>query len=181
MSNIPFNSDAHDNAIDLNTTHRLKVYRRFIDGKIGWDSLDIGQSNYIGRSLGAKENTLPCDFNNEILTEFKGYNTIYCFEVINHVMNPLNFMRQIHSLLYSGGTCYLSCPKLWLIPWHHCKHNFVNYAPERLKKLFEYAGFEVVRHETHNPWPLRFAFTGIRPFFRFLFNRIEVWELRKSS
>ena len=177
---IPWDYHGSANREDANNKHRLKIYRKFIGrNHLECYSLDIGQSNYIGRCLGVQDNTLPTNYNYDIGVKGTNYLAITCFEVINHVMNPLQFMEQIHSLLREGGICYLSAPKLWLVPWHHCKYNFVNYKPSKLKVLFEYAGFKAVRCETHNPWPWWFMFCGFRPFFRTLLNRIQVWELRR--
>jgi len=177
---IPFDHNGEDNKINANTVHRLKVYRRFINAELPDRSLDIGQSNYIGRELNIKHNTHDTDFNYLISAPLRKYDAITCFEVLNHVMNPLQFMERIYHMLRKNGVCYLSHPKLWLIPWHHCKYNFVMYDPKRLMQLFEYAGFEIVRSETHNPWPWWFMFCGVRPFLRVIFNRIQIWELRRS-
>jgi hypothetical protein len=178
---IPFKYHGSALRPDANNSNRLKIYREFMGvGTLAHvHSLDVSEPGYISEELRVGDNTLRCDFNYEVLAPSSRYEIVTCFEVLNHVMNPLQMMEQIWDLMALGGVCYLSAPKLWLIPWHHCKYNFVNYAPERLVPLFQYAGFEVIRHKTYNPWPWWFMFYGFRPIARVLFNRIELWELRK--
>lgn len=177
---IPFKYHGNSTDPDLNNCHRLKLYRKFIGLEtIPSDSLDIGEPGYISRELEVFDNTIETDFNHEVKAPAPPYQTITCFEVINHICNPLQFMEQIRDLLRPGGVLYLSCPIVFLIPWHHCRFNFVMYGQDRLETMFEYAGFKVVRSKKCIPWPFRFVFLGIRPVFRFLFNRIVIWELRK--
>ena len=177
---IPFCFDGHTDRADLNNRNRLRLYRKFIGrSEIGGHSLDIGTPGYISKSLRVRHSTWPGDFNNYILSPAIDYDVITNFEVINHLMNPLKHLDQCLGLLAPGGVMYLSHPRAFLIAWPHCRFDFVDYEVSRFKQMVEYAGFEVVRHETHNPWPLRFMFYGFRPILRVLFNRIEIWELRK--
>ena len=182
MKEVPFkHHGVNATRSDANTRHRLKVYRKFmgLDSLRGIHSLDIGEPGYISRALEVDHNTMGGDFNYHLYHPGAGYEVVTCFEVLNHVMNPLFLMQRILDAMAPGGVCYLSVPKLWLISWHHCRYNFVMYDPKRLKVLFEYAGFEVVRSETRNPWPLYFVFYGFRPILRVLLNRIQVFELRR--
>jgi SAM-dependent methyltransferase len=180
---IPWKYDGSDNLDNINNRHRLKVYRKFIGCPPKFiNTFDVGLPNYISNGLNIAFCThQSCDFNYEIRGALREFHYVTCFEIINHVMNPLQLMEQIYDLLAPGGTCYISCPVLWLIPWDHCKYNFSNYKPKKLKVLFEYAGFETVRCEIHNPWPWWWMFYGFRPFLRTLLNRIQIWELRKPS
>jgi len=181
MKEIPFKYHGNSVDPDPNNCHRLKVYRQFIGNDfIPGKSLDIGEPGYVSNQLAVTDNTAMCDLNYNIHAPQYEYDVITCFEVLNHVMNPLMLMEKICKFLKPGGKIYLSVPKLWLISWHHCKHNFVMYDPRRLATLFEYAGFDVVRSETHNPWPWWLMFYGFRPMFRVLLNRIQLFELMKA-
>ncbi len=169
------------NQENLNTRHRLRCYQKFI-GRERFGEYervrDIGRPNYVGRGLGIRWNT-GHDLDKGLIRNSAESDVICCFEVLNHIMNPLLLLEDCYRSLSPNGRLYLSVPKLWLVPWHHCHYDFVIYDPERLERLFRYVGFEVVRRETHNPWPWYFMFYGVRPFFRVLFHRISVWELRK--
>ena len=58
---------------------------------------DIGELNskieYIKKELNISVKQIDCDFNFDYL--FGNYNTIFCFEVLEHLQNPLFFMSQI--------------------------------------------------------------------------------------
>lgn len=173
---VPFSGHCTASLPAENNKHRLKIFMEFCE--IHGKTLDIGSSNYIGQGLGIGENTHG-DLNRGVQAHSSDYDVITCFEVLNHVMNPLLLVQECHRLLKPGGKLYLSTPLLWLIPWFHGPENFSEYKKSRVRALAEYAGFKVLRYEWHNPWPLRFAFYGIRPPFRYLFNRFQLWELEK--
>jgi SAM-dependent methyltransferase len=178
---IPFNHHASALPANLNNKNRLRLYRKFIGKhKLFGNSLDIGEPGYISTEIQVRHNTFTTDFNREVKAQRNDYEVITCFEVINHLFNPLQFLEQIRSLMSPNGVLYLSHPKLWLIAAHHCRFDFCDYEPSRFIQMCEYAGFKVVRHETRNPWPLRFMLTGFRPIARTLFNRIEIYEMRKA-
>lgn len=179
---IPFKHVDSSLPANLNNTHRLKLYRRFMGRETlgGIKSLDVGNPGYISSQLRPTHNTEDCDFNFTLGAPGRNYAIVTNFEVINHLMNPLWHLCHCAMVLAPGGVMYLSHPKLWLVPFHHCRFDFVDYEVGRFIQMCEYAGFEVVRHETRNPWPFRFIFTGFRPIFRWLFNRIEIYELRKA-
>ena len=177
---VPFS--AHCTASDpaWNNRHRLNQYRRFI----GTDymtmfSLDLGPKNYIGANLGILNCTGDLDLNMGLHYCRGCFEQITSFEVLNHVMNPLYLTQQCYDMLVPGGRLYLATPLLWGIPWFHGKNNFSEYKRDKIEQMHKYVGFRVVRYEVHNPWPLLFMFTGIRPFFRVLFNRYQIWEFEK--
>jgi SAM-dependent methyltransferase len=177
---IPFSEHFTADLPAANNKHRLKIFRKFIGAhSLGnLHVLDIGRPNFISRELKVTDNTVG-DLNRGIKAPSNNYDAITCFEVLNHVMNALVLVQGMYDLLKPGGALYFSTPKLWLIPWYHGKENFVEYKVDRIKKLFEYAGFDVVRYECHNPWPPLFVFYGIRPPLRYLFNRFQLWEFKK--
>ena len=163
----------------VNNKHRLKIFLKFHGDLKGVNALDIGAPNYISRNLHIEDNTHG-DLNKGIKAPGNAYDVITCYEVLNHVQNHLTLVEGMRDLLKPGGKLYFSTPLLWLIPWYHGRGNYVELKKDRVKKLFEYAGFEVVRYEWHNPWPWFFIFYGIRPPFRYLFNRFQLWEFKKK-
>jgi SAM-dependent methyltransferase len=183
LRDIPF---AHEvvYAPDLNQRTRLKHYLKMID-KINEPCLDIGDTNWIAEQISKQynvkiENTLKSDFNDSIKTKGEKYETILCFEVLEHVMNPSRFLKDIHRLLAPGGILYLSTPKLAVIPIYHTDAHFVEYKEYGLSRMFEYCGFKIINSEIFCPFPAWWAMTGFRPFFRTAFHRIQLYKLVKT-
>lgn len=177
---VPFSNHCTASLPAANNRHRLKIFRKFINrADMSGCCLDIGPKNYIGTELGIGWNTVS-DLNFNVVPIIRViFHTVTCFEVLNHNMNPLLLLQNIHSLMEEGGCLYLSTPKSWLISWYHGPENFVEYKKDQLLKLIGYAGFKVVRYEVHNPWPWYFIFYGIRPVFRYIFNRFHLIEAIK--
>lgn len=178
VTNPPFMDGCDDQTITKCFRHRMKVVKKFIGKDIDpIITLDVGGSNKFSRALGIRHNTtgdLNAGFKRKDL-----FKTITCFEVLEHVMNPLYLMESIYRSLRKGGTCYLSTPiKNWAYFMQTPKH-FTEYQPDRLRKMFEYAGFEVVKYRKFCVWDWEFMFWGIRPFFRVLLHRNQLWELKK--
>ena len=178
---IPFS--AHGDASDdnLNKGRRVKIVRDFIGfNVVNVKSLDIGPPNAFGIALGFKENTIG-DLNDGVVALGKDYDIILFSEILEHLMNPLQAMRDCYDILKHGGYCVVCTPKA---SWHtglfyQSPHHFTEYRADRLRKLFEFAGFEVMKYQTINIWDRRFMFYGVRPFLRVLFHRSQLWMLKK--
>jgi hypothetical protein len=169
---------------DCNTIKRAEVAKEFMDIEylerhhLLHPSLDIGEKNYIGTYLGIEDNTEPGDFNFEICSPRFKYKTITCFEVLEHVMNPLSFMQRLYTLLELDGRLYLSTPVIPFISWYQWNEHFTEYKEANLEILFEYAGFKIVRKRVFRPFKWWFYFTGFRPFARLMMKSV-IYELRK--
>lgn len=177
---VPFS--AHGDASDenLNKGRRVKIVKDFIGGEVIGKTLDIGSPNAFGQAIGIKDNTTG-DLNFGVSAPSKDYDLILFSEILEHLMNPLSVLIDCHRLLRSGGLCIVCTPKA---SWHtgffyQSPHHFTEYKPDRLRKLFEYAGFTVVKYQTINIWDKRFALYGVRPLLRVLFHRSQLWMLRK--
>jgi SAM-dependent methyltransferase len=182
-SKIPFADPGDKDEIRAALRHRLRVVRKFI-GKgcpwVGLHTLDIGDTNKFGRALGVKDNTLEGDLNKSVRAPSKDYDVVTCFEVIEHVMNPLGLMGGIYRLLKKGGRCYISTPvRTILFPILEPPKHFTEYRRVPMEKLFGYVGFKVVKYKRFTLWDWNFMFWGVRPFLRVLFQRNQMWELRK--
>jgi SAM-dependent methyltransferase len=178
---VPFSGMYTAHLPAINNKHRLKIFQRFIGWKVkpvNLDVLDVGARNFIGLQLGVTDFTKG-DLNHEMRTDKDQYDVILCFEVLNHVMNHEDFLRRIYDRLKPGGKFYLSTPKLWCIAWAHGRGNYVELKPRSLRMILDYVGFKILREKVKNPWPLRFIFYGIRPPFRWIFNRFILLECEK--
>lgn len=177
---VPFSDHLTASDAAANNRHRLKVFRKVLrcNDFEGMKVLDIGKPNYIGRQLRVRDNTTG-DLNWSLRAPDFEYDVILCFEVFQHVMNPLLFAQGMYKLLAPGGTLWLSTPLLWIIPWFHGVENFTEYKKDRVRELLWYVGFKVIHYSWHNPWPFEFCFYGIRPPLRYLHNRFQLWGLTK--
>jgi SAM-dependent methyltransferase len=172
MNNVPFlgvepNWFSHK--------HRLKVIQEFM-GDVQGRALDIGSPNRLAKALGITQHTLETDFNREIRSDSKDYDVITCFDVIEHLINPLGMLDFIYDNLKSGGVCYLTTPRP-SVP-RNPTHFFETTRP-RWELAFRYAGFEIVRYKLFRMHDWQTALTGLRPMWYILTYREHLWELRK--
>jgi SAM-dependent methyltransferase len=178
---VPFSE--HGDASDLKKTnlrHRLNIFRSFIPFDISkCHSLDMGANNTFGNELGLKDNTFDTDLNVSLEAPSKDYDLIVSSDIIEHLFNPGLITQKLYSLLKPGGYLLLGTPHgKWMIPYE-CWYHFTEYKPKCLKQMFEYYGFEIVNFRTYSIWDWEFIFWGIRPFFRVLFHRNQLWLLRR--
>ena len=90
---------------------------RFI-GNIAKPIAHIGSGDFL--NLDGTEYINCKDFNFDLFP-YKKYNTILCFEILEHLQNPLFFLKQIKSIMSADAVLYLSTPNRikWLRPLYH--------------------------------------------------------------
>lgn len=153
----------------------------FIGNKTWGLCLDIGERNPQTESLEKQldiqiEST---DIDLDIGTLSGSYDTVFCFEVIEHLFNPLHLLQQIHHVMKKDGILFLSTPKgkpHFLVAAHH----FHEMYERDLRALIKRAGFDIVRLEYHRVRPLSHCI-GFRPLLRFFLERKTMLELKKQS
>ena len=70
------------------------------------------------------------------------FETVVCFEVLEHVKDGAQLAREIARVVTPGGTVILTVPFLW---GEHCQpHDYARYTVFGVKQLFEAAGLDVV-------------------------------------
>ena len=179
-SKIPFAAVGDKDTLRGVLHHRLRITKEFMgdDVKASNTIMDIGSDNLFARSLGIHEHPYETDYNVTILSPSgKKYDVVTCFEILEHLMNPLGLMQSIHKMLKRGGVCYLSTPKAAIINWYCGPKHFAEYKRDRLETMFKYVGFEVVKYRTlalHDWWTI---FTGFRPPLRYVLQRSHLWKL----
>ncbi len=105
------------------------------------------------------------------------YDIVTCFEVLEHLFNPLHCLLQIKNVLVPDGRLYLSTPRrkphfLWN------PNHFHEMSSHSIGGLFGRAGFTILRQKEIINLPWWFYFTGFRPLMRGLFDRIWLFELK---
>lgn len=85
----------------------------------------------------------PEQFNNR-------YATIFNFELIEHILNPLFHLQQLYKIAKKGATLYIGTPNdlslaykaQHIIGVKHCSH-FHQFCKDELYELLKFAGWEV--------------------------------------
>ena len=108
------------------------------DKKDFGNALDIGDENRVSEKLASHYNLhisqTDIDLDIEKLTGI--FDTVFCFEVIEHLFNPLHLLLEIHKVLSSEGRLYLSTPKRRPhIMWY--KYHFHEFSKQELNNLIE--------------------------------------------
>lgn len=168
--------------IDKEEWHLYRQIARFI-GSVKGRCADIGEKN---TKMECLKKLLKIDSVDQIdAPDFNecsfnaSYDVVFCFEVIEHLQNPLAFMKQVKKLIHEDGVIYLSTPNRPKILWSEC--HFFEMNPDRITKwIFTPSRLKVIRKKklwwTYSNW--WFYFTGIRPLLRLFFNTKYIYELR---
>lgn len=112
---------------DVNN-NRVNAVIDFMQGGIrSFPAADIGEKNkfveLLSKRLGAKiESIEVADLNfDTLITERDFYGTIFCFEVLEHLQNPLFLLSEIKKKMLPDTILYLSmpCKPMYLLGAHH--------------------------------------------------------------
>ncbi len=71
------------------------------------------------------------------------WDTVLCTEVLEHVLDPSDFLGQVFQSLRPGGRVLITVP--FAARWHFIPHDFWRYTPSSLQFLLTTAGFRDVR------------------------------------
>ncbi len=71
----------------------------------------------------------------------KVFNAILCIQVLEHIQDPLEVLRELERVLRPDGLLFLSAPQSW--PQHQKPFDFYRYTSFGLRYLLEKAGFHI--------------------------------------
>jgi len=169
-----------DNTGDLWSGRRVK--RRLRDTKLfiekyftgkGFNVLDIGGNHLkfgenLSKHFSFKYNHTDGDLDILGWQPLAGnFDVILCLEVLEHLMNPALFMKELRKRCYKDTQIFISYPTnpLWLWGGRH----FNEYTSNRFYTLISECGFKIEGYWWNRGFlDLRTIFTGIRPPIRFL-------------
>lgn len=124
-------------------TNRIKETIEFIE--LRGNVMDCGENNPMKEAIEShfdkKIDSVDWNFNEKCLYKRK-YDTILCFEVLEHVMNPLLFLNELKKMLKPKGVVYLSTPHQYpqiLKAIHH----YHEIPTDRLMWLFDESGLTI--------------------------------------
>lgn len=138
----------------------IKIYSKNITGT----TLDIGcgskpyaslfrTEKYIGMDIEASghkhtDSQIDIFYNGvEIPFEDNYFDSIVCFEVLEHVFNPDVFLKETFRVLKAGGKAVFTVPFIW--DEHEQPYDFARYSSFGLKSLFEKNGFAICENRKY--------------------------------
>jgi SAM-dependent methyltransferase len=141
--------------------HNIKKYSNLVQGK----TLDIGcgdkpyknlfkqSTSYIGMDVeisGHSNARKKADIYYDGLHfpfDDKSFDSAVCFEVLEHVFNPIQFLTEINRVLKNDGILLITIPFLW--DEHEKPYDYARYTSFGLKHLFELHGFQITEHSKY--------------------------------
>ena len=105
------------------------------------------------------------DFNFAPLKTKEKYRTVLCFEILEHLQNPLHFLREIRSIMRRDGVLFLSTPNKPKFLWSEYHYNEIS-GTHMQKWLLDPLDMEIVRKKRlyMNLWTDYLI--GFRPLWR---------------
>lgn len=161
-----------------NLLNRIKQTIEFIDNPIQFPACDCGENNPMKLAINPEIVSIDkMDFDRD---EFSGkWATIFCFEVLEHLYNPLFFLEGIKNSLIPSGVLYLSTPRQFP-QILKAKHHFHEIPTDRLMWLFKESGFSILNQDKitiAGNWYEHMH--GIRPILRY-FQKTRIFKLRSN-
>lgn len=81
----------------------------------------------------------------DLPVETGSFDAVLCTQVLEHVPNPADALRELHRVLRPGGSLWLTAPFVW--PLHEEPYDFFRYTPYGLESLTSAAGFRGIEIE----------------------------------
>jgi SAM-dependent methyltransferase len=148
----------------------------------GQKILDIGERNPLTERLegrnGVKIDNTNVDLDYAIPIKDDIYDVLICSHIIEHLFNPLFFLKALYWVMEDNATLYIIAPikPYWITP-ARCHFHEMDYR--NFKRLVHKAGFRVVDwYEYSVPIPFRFS---LRNWLRRFYKEYSIVTLKKCE
>ena len=155
---------------------RIMEVKNFINKDLG-RVLHLGEAPLFKRDLGIDFDETKGDLD-IISLEENDYDTVFMFEIAEHLFNPLFVLLNVRKTLKEGGILYLSTPRRPFF-LRNKNHHFHEYQDKSLENLLKRAGFEITKTKLFRTRSVVSGLKGFRPLLRVLFEKIILVEARK--
>ena len=167
---------------DYGQRKRFNNTVKFIDAmEVNASILSIGNEHPFDQELceifGAKYNHTTSDLDYWLCIKdgLPIFKTVFCFDVIEFIMNPLELLLDIADRLNKDSRLYITYQYNPLTFFWSPLH-FVQYPKRSFEKLIEKAGFEIVHRK--RIWFENYSLRGIRPILKALSASRYYYKLR---
>ena len=124
--------------------------------------LDLGGASDLTSLISSRVNVENTDFDLDGPWPVGGYDHIFCFGVLECLMNPLHALVEAKKRSNSIFLSYMIRPAFWMN-----ERQFNQLDEERLMTLLDRAGLTIRHRQIVNQWAdNRLSLTGIRPILR---------------
>ena len=95
------------------------------------------------------------------------FNTVFAFEVFEHIVNPQLFLSRVRDYLTKDGIIFVSIPN-HLLRRHWRTLHYHEIDPVRFKYICDKSGFEIVDYKKYKYYPRLTDINGVRPLLRYI-------------
>jgi len=155
---------------------RINEVKSFLKNNLG-KILHLGEAPLFKKDLGIDFDETIGDLD-IIKLEENNYDTVFMFEIAEHLFNPLFVLLNVRKTLKDGGVLYLSTPRRPFF-LRNKNHHFHEYQDKSLENLLERAGFKITKTRLFRTRSLASGFRGLRPLLRVFFEKIILIEAYK--
>ncbi len=164
----------------LRKAYTLEQIRRGLKGPV----LDIGKSGFsdeIRQELGLELSNTSHDLD---IGEIEGtWGSILCFEVLEHLGNPLHLLLQMRGALAEEGFIWLSTPLIarWRPDLFRAGNHVFEFTRPQLDFLLYRGGLKVAEEHVFRYKPISAYLKGPRPLVRLFSDRCILLKLEKAD
>ena len=163
---------------------RFKRTMKFVGEIVVGRTLDVGDKNQFGvwieEHFNVEMSNTKGDLNKGNWSPVLIFDTIFVFEVIEHLMNPLLFLDELALRCHEGTRVFITYPSGAWVSWIMRMH-YHEIPRARFRLLIGHSKFVEVRYEKVFLWgDWKYWLFRVRPFLRYVVFgfRYQYYELK---